>query len=198
MNKAKAARILKILRTHYKNVKISLTYSNEFELLIAVMLSASTTDAQVNKVTPYLFKKYNKIEKLANANLKTLENEIKSIGLFKTKAKNIKSTSQVLINKFNGKIPNTMQSLISLPGVGRKTANIVLSHAFGINEGIAVDTHVRRLSSKFGLTKEKDPKKIEVDLMKLFDKKDWRDLTLFLIAHGRAKDKDVDLLLRKV
>lgn len=207
MNKAKrrAQKILDILKKNYPTAGISLNYSNNFELLISVMLSAQTTDKQVNKVTEKLFQKYNntgseykEIENFANVNLKQLEKDIKSIGLFRTKAKNIKNTSQIILKEFDGKVPNTMNNLLKLPGVGRKTANVVLSHGFNINVGIAVDTHVRRLSSKFGLTKEKNQNKIEKDLMEIFDKKDWKVITHLLIAHGRKKDKRVDLLLGKI
>lgn len=205
MNKAKAAKILKVLKKNYPNATISLNYSNNFELLISVMLSAQTTDIAVNKVTEKLFPKYKKngsergqIENFANADIKILKNDIKSIGLFRTKAKNIKKVSQIILDKFNGKIPNNMNDLLTLPGVGRKTANVVLSHAFNKSVGIAIDTHVRRLAFELGLTKQKDPEKIEKDLMKLFDKKDWKMVTLLFIAHGRKKDKKVDLLLRKI
>lgn len=198
MNKTKAAKILKILRKHYPDAKISLNYSNNFELLIAVMLSAQTTDKAVNKVTPALFRKYNSIKKFANADLKDLEKNLKSIGLYKTKAKNIKTSSSIILKRFYGRVPETMDELLILPGVGRKTANVVLSHAYNVIEGIAVDTHVRRLALELGLTKEKDPQKIEQDLMKLFDKKDWPLVTHLLIAHGRKKDSVVYRLLREV
>ncbi len=202
---AKAYRILNILKKNYPKAKISLNYSNNFELLVAVMLSAQTTDKQVNKVTERLFLKYKKgkserkeIENFANGDIKTLQKDIKSIGLFRTKAKNIKRTSRIILNKFSGKIPNNMNDLLTLPGVGRKTANVVLSHAFNKSVGIAVDTHVRRLSFKLELTKEKDQDKIEQDLIRLFDKKDWKLVTHLFITHGRKKDKKVDLLLRKI
>lgn len=198
MNKARASKILKILKKHYPNAKISLSYSNNFELLVAVMLSAQTTDVAVNKVTPHLFSKYNSIEKFANADIKSLEGDIKSIGLFRTKAKNIRNTAKIILTRFNGKVPSSMNELLMLPGVGRKTANVVLSVGFNKNVGIAVDTHVKRLSYELGLTKEKNPDKIEGDLMKIFDIKDWPNVTSLLIAHGRKKDKAVDLLLRKV
>lgn len=205
MNKAKAVKILRILKKYYPKAGISLKYSNNFELLIVVMLSAQTTDIAVNKVTGKLFPKYRKngserkeIEKFANEDTKTLEKYIKSIGLFRTKAKNIKRTSQIILSEFNGKVPNSMDSLLSLPGVGRKTANIVLSEGFNKSIGIAVDTHVKRLSFELGLTKQKNPDKIEKDLMKLFDKNDWKILTHLFIAHGRKKDKKVDLLLSKI
>ena len=196
--KVRAKKILNILKKNYPDAKISLNYSNNLELLIAVMLSAQTTDAAVNKATPHLFNKYNSIKKFANANLKTLERDIKSIGLYKTKAKNIKNTSNILFKSFNSEVPKTMNELLTLPGVGRKTANVVLSHAYNIIEGIAVDTHVRRLAFELGLTREKNPDKIEKDLMKLFNKNDWPLITHLLIAHGRKKDKRVDLLMGKI
>lgn len=209
MDRQKAQEILSLLKKHYPNAKIVLNYSNNFELLISVMLSAQTTDIQVNKVTANLFPKYSKENKkytneylkykklelpkcelieivnFANADSKTIESDIKSIGLYKGKAKNINLASSMLLNKFDGIIPKTISEMTKLPGVGRKTANIVLGNAYGIVEGIAVDTHVKRLSQKYGLTKEKDPKKIEEDLMNLFDKKDWFKVTYLLIEHGR-------------
>ena len=197
-SRTRAKRILNILKKYYPDAKITLNYSNNFELLIAVMLSAQTTDASVNKVTPYLFRKYNSVKKFANADLKTLEKDIKSIGLYKTKAANIKNSSNVLLSRFHGQVPKTMDELLTLSGVGRKTANVVLSHAYNIIEGIAVDTHVRRLAFELGLTRERNPEKIEKDLMKLFEKKDWPSVTHLLIAHGRKKDKIVDKLLREV
>ncbi len=192
MDKNRAKKILNLLKKNYPNAKIVLNYSNNFELLVAVMLSAQTTDAQVNKVTEKLFSKYRngnseleEIERFASSDLSELEKDIKSIGLYKTKAKNIKNTSRLLLEKFNGKIPKTIKELTSLPGVGRKTANVVLGNAYGISEGIAVDTHVRRLSKIYGFTKENDPEKIEKDLMKLFNKNDWIKITYLLIEHGR-------------
>lgn len=192
-SKQRADKILKTLKKTFPNVKISLNYSNNFELLIAVMMSAHTTDAQVNKVTEKLFPKYKgvseveEIRNFAKIAEKTLQNEIKSIGLYKTKAKNVKEASKIILNKYKGKIPKTMNELIELPGVGRKTANVVLSHAFNIIEGIAVDTHVRRRAFELGLTKNTDPVKIEKDLMELFKRKDWPLLTLLLIVYGRSK-----------
>ena len=209
MEKTKARRILELLKKHYPNSKIILKYSNNLELLISVMLSAQTTDIQVNKVTASLFPKYQKRNKqfekeykkynnlklpknelvelvnFAFIKLDVLEKDIKSIGLYKNKARNIKLTSQLLLDKFNGRIPKTIAGMITLPGVGRKTANVVLGNAYGIVEGIAVDTHVKRLSLRYGLTKETNPDKIEQDLMKLFNKKDWFKITYLLIEHGR-------------
>lgn len=209
MNKKKAEEILQTLKKHYPNAKTILTYSNNFELLVSVMLSAQTTDIQVNKVTSVLFPKYRKSNKtfqnnykkypdvkipekelieivnFANVDSKELENDIKSIGLYKNKAKNIKAASQMLLDKFNAEIPKTIAEMTTLPGVGRKTANVVLGNAYGIFEGIAVDTHVKRLSQKYGFSKHADPNKIEQDLMKLFNKKDWFKVTYLLIEHGR-------------
>ncbi len=222
MNRTKAKIILNLLNKHYPDAKIILRYSNNFELLVSVILSAQTTDIQVNKVTSKLFAKYKRkqdnfekqhktyknlaiskkemieLVNFAYANPHDLEKDIKSIGLYKNKAKNIKETSYLLLEKFKGKIPDTIPLLITLPGVGRKTANVVLGNAFGITEGIAVDTHVARLSLKYGFTKQKNPDKIEKDLMKLFDKKDWFKLTYLLIKHGRdVRKTKKDFILEK-
>lgn len=222
MNRIKAGTILNLLKKNYPNAKIILKYSNNFELLISVILSAQTTDIQVNKVTSFLFPKYKKkiksLEKFylnyknqnvkqseviemvnfAYFDIKGIEKDIKSIGLYKNKAKNIKACSLILLNNFNGEIPKTINLLTSLPGVGRKTANVVLGNAYEIIEGIAVDTHVKRLSLKYGLTKHNNPELIEKDLMKLFDKKDWFKLTYLLIEHGRNIRKiKKDFILEK-
>lgn len=177
--------ILGLLKKHYPDAKIILTYSNNFELLVAVVLSAQCTDVMVNKVTEKLFKKYKTIEDYANADLHELENDIRSTGFYKNKAKNIKVAARMIIDKFNGEIPRTMNQLTMLPGVARKTANIILGNAYGVVEGIAVDTHVRRLSQRLGFSRNSDPDKIEKDLMGLFDRKDWFNLTYLLIEHGR-------------
>jgi endonuclease-3 len=177
--------IWSILKKEYPEPQPELDYSNEFELLIATILSAQCTDAQVNKVTNELFRKYTNVEALAEADLEVLEKEIYSTGFYRAKSKNIKRTSQLIISDFNGKVPDTMEELTSLPGVARKTANIVLARGFGKVEGIAVDTHVKRVSGKLGLTENTDPKKIEKDLMELVDQKDWDDLSMTLILHGR-------------
>lgn len=206
MNKKKAYKILELLKKKYPRAGIILRFRNNFELLVAVILSAQTTDIQVNKVTKVLFPKYGgkaeleEIENFANVNLKELEKDISSVGLYKTKAKNIKATARKILTDFGGKVPDSMIFLISLPGVGRKTANVVLGNAFGISEGIAVDTHVARLSKKYGFSNENSAEKIEKDLMKLFDKKDWYLLTYLLIEHGRnirrAKEDFIESLLR--
>lgn len=163
----------------------SLNYSNPLELLVATVLSAQSTDVQINKVTEKLFKKYKTAEDYAGADLRELENDLYSSGFYKTKAKNIKTATQIIVERYNGEIPKTMEELTSLPGIGRKTANIVLARAFGIVEGIAVDTHVKRVSRRLGLTKNFDPDKIEQDLMSLARKEDLNSLSMTLIYHGR-------------
>lgn len=186
MNVAHAKKIFALLKEHYPKAKIILNYSTPWELLVAVILSAQCTDLRVNIVTEKLFKKYKKIEDYANADIKELEQDVRSTGFYHNKAKNIKAAAHIILEKFNGGIPKTMQELTTLPGVGRKTANVVLGNAFGVLEGIAVDRHVQKQSQALGLTKNKNPDKIEQDLMRLFDKKDWMTLTYSLIEHGRA------------
>ncbi len=178
-------KIIKLLAKEHPDAKIALRYSNPLELLVATMLSAQSTDRTVNEVTKNLFKKYRKAEDYVNADLKELEKGIRSTGFYRNKAKHLKKTSQMLVEKFESKVPKTIDELIALPGVARKTANIVLSNAFGVVEGIAVDTHVRRLAQRLGLSKNKDPNKIEKDLMELVPKEQWPKLTDLLIFHGR-------------
>ena len=185
MNKKTAGKIYKILEKNYPEATTALRHRNALELLVSTILSAQCTDERVNKVTKDLFKKYRKAEDYAKATVAVFEKEIRSTGFYKNKAKNIIDAAKKIINEFGGCVPDTMESLVTLPGVARKTANIVLFHAFGRNEGIAVDTHVRRLSGRLGLTKNADPIKIEQDLMKLFDREKWGNLTNLLIAHGR-------------
>lgn len=182
----KAQRMLTLLKEHYPNAKIVLRYSNNFELLVAVILSAQCTDTMVNKVTEKLFEKYKTIEDYANALLSELEQDIKSTGFYRNKAKNIKHAARLILQKYHGRIPKTMEELLEIPGVARKTANIVLGNAYGVVEGIAVDTHVRRLSQRLGLTTNDNPEKIEQDLMAMFSKNDWFTLTYLFIEHGRA------------
>jgi len=174
-----------LLKEEYPDVKPSLNYSNPLELLVATVLSAQSTDVQINRVTDKLFKKYRTAEDYAIADLRELENDLYSTGFYKSKAKNIKTAAQMLVEKYNGEVPKTMQELISLPGVGRKTANIVLARAFGVVEGIAVDTHVKRVSRRLGLTKNSDPAKIEQDLISLARKEDLDSISMTLIYHGR-------------
>lgn len=168
-----------------KSAQIALQYSNEWELLVAVMLSAQCTDNMVNKVTLKLFRKYSTIQDIASTEQKELEQIIHSTGFYKNKAKHIIATAKQIIKNHNGNVPQTMEELTTLPGVARKTANVVLSNAFGIHEGIAVDTHVKRFAQKFELTTYKDPNKIEQDLMKLYPKKEWNTITYKFIEYGR-------------
>jgi len=184
-NKRKILEILRKLKKEYPEPKIALNYRNPFELLVATMLSAQTTDVHVNKVTGTLFKKYNLVKDYADVPLDTLKKDINSINFYNNKAKNIQASARLIIEKFNSKVPKTMEELISLPGVARKTANIILSNAYEINEGIAVDTHVKRLAYKLGLTKFEDPVKIEKDLMAITPKEDWSNISHLLISHGR-------------
>jgi len=177
--------IWEILQQLYPKPNIELDFQTPFELLAATVLSAQCTDVQVNAVTQKLFKKYKTIEDYAYANPAEFEKDIYSTGFYRMKAKHIIESANLILKDFNGEVPSTMTELTKLPGVGRKTANIVLSRGFGIIDGIAVDTHVKRLSGKIGFTEYEDPEKIEKDLMKLADKKDYDDLSLTLIFHGR-------------
>ncbi len=173
------------LKNIYPDAHCELTHSNPFELLIATILSAQCTDVRVNIVTPNLFKHYPNAESLAYAKLEHIEELIKSINFFRNKSKNLKACALDLIEKFNGEVPQDVDSLSSLPGVGRKTANVVLGNAFNINTGIVVDTHVKRTSQLLGLTKNQDPLKIEQDLMKLFPNPVWTEISHLLIFLGR-------------
>ena len=183
--KERVLKIIELLEKEYNHPKVALKYNNPLQLLIATMLSAQCTDKRVNMVTEKLFKKYKTAEDYANMDIKVFEQEIKSTGFYKNKAKNIQKCCKILVEKFGGEVPKTMEELISLPGVARKTANIVLGNAYGIVVGIAVDTHVRRLSQRLGLSKNKDPEKIEKDLMKIVPKNKWFDINYLLIEHGR-------------
>ncbi|MEW6012775.1 MAG: endonuclease III [Elusimicrobiales bacterium] len=193
----RAEEIIRMLKKEYPEAKTELLHSNPFELLIATILSAQSTDKTINKITPVLFSKYPTAEKLSKADLSEVEEIIKSSGFYKVKAKNIIETSKILSEKFRGKVPDNMEDLLTLKGVARKTANVVLSNAFGKNEGVVVDTHVKRLSYRIGLSDNTDPEKIEKDLMVLFEKKDWGFVSNALIFHGRkicdAKKPKCDL-----
>lgn len=184
-DKAKAQNIFKILEKTYPATKVALNFGNPLEILVATILSAQCTDKRVNIVTKALFKKYRTAKDYANANIKTFENEIRSTGFYKNKAKNIIKAAKMIISDFSAKVPSTMEELIRLPGVARKTANIVLYSGFGKIEGVAVDTHVRRLSQRLGFSKTDDPVKIERDLINLFDKEYWGRISYLLIDHGR-------------
>jgi len=177
--------IIKILRKEYPRVRTALNYRTPFELLVATILAAQCTDERVNKVTPALFQKYPTIESLARARQEELENDIRSTGFFRNKARNIIALSKKLVEDYQGKVPDSMEELIKLPGVARKTANIVLSSAFRKAQGIAVDTHVRRLSERLGLSCQNDPDKIERDLMAIVPRADWLDFNYLLVDHGR-------------
>jgi endonuclease-3 len=183
--KTRAAKIRKILKITYPYVKTQLHYRNPFELLVATILSAQCTDKQVNSVTKDLFNKLKNPCDFAHASSETIEKLIRPTGYFRNKAKNIRKCSVSLIEKYKGEVPQTLDELVKLPGVGRKTANVVLGAAFGI-PGIVVDTHVKRISKRLGLTKNHDPVKIEFDLMKSIPKNEWNDFCLQLIFFGRS------------
>ena len=178
-------KIIELLENEYADAKIALHYTNPLQLLIATILSAQATDEQINKITPSLFQKYRTAEDFADADIKELEQYIKSSGFYHNKARNIKNCCKMLVEKHKGKVPKTMADLVELPGVARKTANIVLQNAYGVIEGIAVDTHVRRLSQRLGLSKNEDPEKIERDLMRLVPRDKWARITDLLIFLGR-------------
>ncbi|UCE80217.1 MAG: endonuclease III [Nitrospiraceae bacterium] len=177
--------ILRRLKKEFPAPQTALQHKSPFELLVATILSAQTTDVHVNKVTGTLFKKYRSVKDFADTPLESLKKDIKSINFFNNKAKNIQVSAKLIIDTFGGRVPQTMEKLTSLPGVARKTANIILSNAFGIHEGIAVDTHVKRLAFRLGLTGHTDPVKIEQDLMALVPRKEWGTISHLLIFHGR-------------
>jgi endonuclease-3 len=178
--------IISLLRGAYPESRTALRFRTPFHILIATILSAQCTDERVNKITPALFKKYRSAADFAKAKQSALEGEIRSTGFFRNKARNIIAASKIIVEDFGGRVPDTMEELITLPGVARKTANIVLSSGFGKAEGIAVDTHVKRLSGRIGLSGETDPHKIERDLMATVPGKDWLDFNYLLVNHGRA------------
>jgi len=181
----KVNEIIALLKNEYPEIKIALYYSNSLELLIATILSAQCTDKRVNEVTKILFKKYRTPHDYIRTTQEELEKDIYSTGFFRNKAKNIKELCKILVNEYDSKVPDTMEDLLKLPGVARKTANIVLSGAFGKIEGIAVDTHVKRVSARLGLTANTNPDKIEKDLMEIIPRNNWDIFTLLLINHGR-------------
>ncbi len=178
--------MIRLLKDEYPISRTALRYETPHQMLVATILSAQCTDVRVNMVTEELFRKYKGINEFAEADLQELKQDIRSTGFYRQKAKNIKNSSIAILENFSGDVPDTMEELITLPGVGRKTANVVLSSAYNITEGIAVDTHVKRLSFRLGLTRYTDPDKIEQDLMKLAPKEEWSDLSYRLILHGRA------------
>ena len=181
------AQLVEALPKVYPDAHTELNFKNPLELLIATILSAQCTDKRVNMVTPALFKKYRSAKDYADAPQAEFENAIKSTGFFRNKTKSIRAATSTIARKFGGKVPSTMEELRELPGVGRKTANVVLGNAFNKNEGIVVDTHVARLSQRLGLTKQKDAEKIERDLMKLLPREHWTNWSHWLIWHGRRR-----------
>lgn len=186
MTKKKAKEIFDTLQQHYPDATCALQHTSAFELLIATILSAQATDVSVNKASPALFNAFPTPKAFANASTEEIEPYISSIGLFRSKAKSVYEASKRIEDVFSGEVPTTMKDLITLRGVARKTANVVLGNAMGKNEGIVVDTHVSRLSMRLGFTEETKPVKIEQDLMALFPQKDWTMLSHLLIYHGRA------------
>lgn len=184
--KQRTRKIIRLLKRTYPDAKCSLNHSNAFELLIATILSAQCTDARVNIVTQDLFRKYRKPEDYLRVPEKELQQDIRTTGFFRNKTKSIQGTASALTEQYGGKVPRTMEQLLELPGVARKTANVVLGNAFGINSGVVVDTHVTRLSRRLELTGQKTAEKIEQDLVTMVPKKDWVIFSHLLIAHGRA------------
>ncbi|WP_042341368.1 endonuclease III [Calothrix sp. PCC 7507] len=184
--KQRALEILSRLQRLYPDATCSLTYSTPVQLLVATILSAQCTDERVNKVTPALFSRFPDAASLGNADLTELENLVRSTGFYRNKAKNIQAACRMIVTEFDSVVPNQMEQLLKLPGVARKTANVVLAHAYGINAGVTVDTHVKRLSQRLGLTKHPDPIRIEKDLMGLLPQPDWENWSIRLIYHGRA------------
>ena len=178
--------ILSRLTRLYPNATCSLDYETPVQLLIATILSAQCTDERVNRVTPALFERFADAGAIAAAPLETLEQLVHSTGFYRNKARNIQAACHKIMTEFEGEVPNTMAQLLTLPGVARKTSNVVLAHAYGINAGVTVDTHVKRLSYRLGLTKETDPVKVEQDLIKLLPQADWENWSIRLIYHGRA------------
>jgi endonuclease-3 len=183
-NRKRTKEIIKILSKAIPDSRIALRFSNPLELLIATILSAQCTDVKVNQVTVDLFEKYHTAKDYAEANLAKLEEEIRPTGFYRNKARSIQKCCQELVKRFEGEVPKTLEELVTLHGVGRKTANVILGNAFGV-PGIAVDTHVHRVSQRIGLTKNEDPVKIEIDLMEIVPKEEWSHFSNLLIWHGR-------------
>ncbi|MGH7450243.1 MAG: endonuclease III [bacterium] len=183
--KRRHTRILNKLRELYPDAKCALRFTNPFELLVATILSAQSTDKTVNQITPALFKKYPTPAAMAEADITELEEVIRPSGFFHNKARNLKDCAAAIVNEHHGEVPRTMEELTALPGVGRKTANVVLDNAFGINAGVVVDTHIQRLSQRLGFTKEQNPEKIERDLMSIVPQDDWTIFAHQMIQHGR-------------
>jgi endonuclease-3 len=184
--KERIKKLAQALKKLFPKAKIALTYRNNWELLVAVILSAQCTDKMVNKVTEKLFRKYRTLDDYVRADIREFEQDIKSTGFYRNKAKSILAAAKIVKEKFNGKVPKTMKEVLTIPGVARKTANVVLGNAYGVVEGIAVDTHVRRFAIKFDLSDYTDPVRIERDLMKLLPQKEWFDFAYRVIEYGRT------------
>ena len=187
----RAHEILERLRGEYPGATTALVHRDAYQLIVATILSAQCTDERVNRVTPALFRRYPGAAELAGARPEELEDLIRSTGFFRNKTRSLLGMANAVVDRFSGEIPDSMADLVTLPGVGRKTANVVLGNAFGKDEGVVVDTHVGRLSQRLGLTRHQDPATIEPDLMKLFDRTDWTELAHVLILHGRAVCKSL-------
>jgi endonuclease-3 len=183
--KKRVLKIIRLLKKEYPDAKCSLNHSNPLELLLATILSAQCTDVRVNIVTADLFRKYRRLEDYVNVPRLELEADIRSTGFFRNKAKSLQGACKLINEQYGGRVPNTLEELLSLPGVARKTANVVLGNAFGIAAGVVVDTHVGRLSQRLGITDNKQPEKIERDLMEVVPRKEWIDFSHLLIYHGR-------------
>jgi len=192
ISKKNAKELVQILKNTYPDATCSLNFSSPFEAVVAVILSAQCTDERVNKTTPALFAKCKSIQDFVDIDIKKLEDLIHPCGFYRNKAANIKACAQKILDEFNEKVPSTMNELLTLPGVGRKTANVVLLEVFGIANGIAVDTHAKRISNKLGLSSNSDPKKIEQDLLKIFDKEDLKSINHLLVWHGRNSCKAIN------
>ncbi len=192
--KKQVTEIIDRLKREYGEPRTALRFKTPFELLVAVILSAQCTDERVNKITPALFERFPGPKEMANANVEEIEELVRSCSFFRNKAKSIHNAAKMIVDRFGGRLPDNMKDLIKLPGVARKTANVVLYNAFGKNEGIAVDTHVKRLSKRLGLTDQTNPVKIENELMEIVPKKYWGPITYLLIEHGRkvCKAKNPD------
>jgi len=182
----RALALLARLKQLYPNATCTLDYETPVQLLVATILSAQCTDERVNKVTPELFARFPDALAIAQAPRTEIESLIRSTGFYRNKAKNIQAACEMIVSEFEGKVPDTMQEILKLPGVARKTGNVVLAHVYGVNAGVTVDTHVKRLSLRLGLTEHTDPKRIEKDLMALLPQPDWENWSIRLIYHGRA------------
>jgi len=185
MKKETVIEIIEKLKKHYPEATCSLDFKTPFQMVVAVMLSAQCTDERVNKTTPSLFEKYGTPEAICKIDIEELERIIHPCGFYKNKAKNIKEMAKVLIDKYKGEVPKTMEELISLPGVGRKSANVIMLEAFNDPQGIAVDTHAKRIAKRIGLSKNENPEKVEQDLLKLIPKEYYKDVNHLLVWHGR-------------